>query len=262
MARSFNKFENLPVADSFIKRNFDWCLKTTTRFTAFNANTMSRLANALTDMINEKKFLPKFIIIVSEDDVIKYIKKPSDYKRGIEWIMQEHINTLLKLKKIIPAKATKENEPKFLWIMPSTHKNYLKNEERIEMGEIMQQLTANLEIITALPLKQVWDENDNQLVNSRINRVTEQGLSAMWQSIDRTVRFWVIAEHKEDTKRLSAPGFRQKPKMSSNRVTCAHHHHQEHHCCGSHHYGDFQDRRRPGNPSQRGNRRFIRKQHY
>ena len=173
-----------------------------TRFAVFQANMLVRMRNILVSTINKEKFLPKYIIFVIEDDLIKFMKNETNYKRALEWLMQEHIDILLKTKQIMPEKAKKEAEPKMLWILPSAHKNYLKNDERVKLGQQLIDLTADLSFIYALPLKQMWSDDNPALVNSRINRITEEGLGTLWHAVDRTARFWIVAEQREQIRKL------------------------------------------------------------
>ena len=69
------------------------------KFTTINPNMISRIRNLMAQAIKEQVLLPKFIVIVPDDDIIKYVNFSNfgvseAYGRLINHIMVEH-NRLL-----------------------------------------------------------------------------------------------------------------------------------------------------------------------
>ena len=89
---------------------------------------MSRLVNCVTNAINTKLSLPKWMLIVVEDDLMKdnivQHATADEYKEMIDWIMAEHAKVITRFKSYMPMKAKKYQWPLILWVIPTLHVNY------------------------------------------------------------------------------------------------------------------------------------------
>ena len=101
-----------------------------------NRNILSRMQNSLAAAINKEVLLPKAIIIVLEDDLLKianHFKAGADkiLEPWIQWITKEFHRSIVAYKEKLPSKARKFKYPTILWVPAMIHEaldttNYYK----------------------------------------------------------------------------------------------------------------------------------------
>ena len=57
----------------YIREHYDVLGKLSSRYLSNDANLISRLRNQLVDAIHEKVILPKYLVMVLDDDIIKWL---------------------------------------------------------------------------------------------------------------------------------------------------------------------------------------------
>ena len=86
----------------------------TNKFTHFDQNTVSRMRNTLIKAITDRILLPKWIFVVFDDDLIKFIKYKGDdhlgniqdsLERLVNNIMKEHNKAIVLQKDFLPNKS-------------------------------------------------------------------------------------------------------------------------------------------------------------
>ena len=91
-----------------------------------DTNTISRLRNNFKGAIEDQIVLPKTVLIVPDNDIIKYFwyKKESDvaegYTRLLKYLMNQYDRMVKTQNEFLPLKC-RNPDPNFLWIMPPQH---------------------------------------------------------------------------------------------------------------------------------------------
>ena len=93
MAKSFREHFDMAGDDFFIKKKFDVLPFCGNRFSSNNTNMLSRLQNSMHNLIKEHVKLPKYIIILLDNDLIEFADF-DDY--GIMTILGEWVEYLVK----------------------------------------------------------------------------------------------------------------------------------------------------------------------
>ena len=200
-------------------------------------NTASRIRNLLADAISDKLLLPKFIVMVLDDDIIEYFNydgkgTTEQLGRIINWIMSEHEDIIKGYKAELPARALKANYPQLIWIEAPYHKNFKNNESREIFNKIVSKTTHKCDFTTTLQLKKIWNEENRGLYLRDEDRYTSDGYTAYWQAVDRTVKF-------ADTilfRKITRPPVQKRDDRDQ------------------HHHDKFHWRRNSGNNNWNGNR--------
>ena len=144
--------------------------------------------------MNTKFYLPDFIIILLDDNLINYL----DYKRfnvasllgpWIEYLCQFFAESLQRFQSL-SQKARPKLPTQVYWAEAVTHCNfdYLDQQAR----EIFTQcLDATCKLhndqMRVLKLREFWDRNDDSLVIN--NQLTKQGVACYWKSLDASFKF-------------------------------------------------------------------------
>ena len=163
---------------------------------------MSRLANCITNAINSKTRLPKWCVIVVEDDLIKDPKIPPEaYQKMIDWIMCEHEKATTRFRSFLPQKAKKYMWPLMLWLIPTLHVNYNNFQKRKSFIAALRE-AADDHNVALLPLRQVWCHTDSTLFTARQQQYTNGGLNVIWSAIDRAVKYADQRYHRNPGKAL------------------------------------------------------------
>ena len=103
--------------------NFEVTSYCNSRFNSNNTNILARIQNSLASALNKNKWLPKYIALVLDDDLIKYLdchRKgiSTMYGTWLEWLVKE-VNALVKAKwSILPRKA--RSDVYIYWLLAPT----------------------------------------------------------------------------------------------------------------------------------------------
>ena len=117
---------------SYSARNFEIVIEARNAFSSHNYNQLSRLRNSLIKAINECDRLPKYILVILEDDIIRETNfadcgLAQYYERELRWLISEFRKSIDTIKDMLPNKAKSRKYPKILWISPSLHDHYANN---------------------------------------------------------------------------------------------------------------------------------------
>ena len=158
-----------------------------------NNNALSRIINSVVYALNKNVKLPKYLIMVLEDDLISYLNY-TDY--GISgfygsWVefLAKQINDMIHTwYQALPKKAKKVDEPFIYWLALPTHILFKNNQQRSKFNACIDsviQIYANMRF---MKLKELWSFNDSNLVLHNGN-YSETGLTVFWRSFDSAVKF-------------------------------------------------------------------------
>ena len=190
--------------ENFMKRNFGGCYTKENfnitgfmngKFVSSNLSMLGRLKNALAAAIMENALLPKMIIVVPDDDIIKIVS--SDVKCGlsrclgrlIDNVMTSFDRSIESIKEHLESKCMREDYPYFMWIQAPLHDGFANNDERVKFNKQMERMAKFHHNTVALQLKKVWKRNDSTLYVSEARRFTTCGYAVYWEAIDKTVKF-------------------------------------------------------------------------
>ena len=99
-------------------------------------NPISRIHNALAKTMMDSASIPKMIVVILEDDLINYINYDDYgvtalYGRILDTLSRDLSAAVNKFREFLPQRAKKDAWPQFVWILPSTHNNYERNENAL-----------------------------------------------------------------------------------------------------------------------------------
>ena len=138
-------------------------------------NFMARLCNTLAGALNEEKLLPKAIVFILDDDMIKYanINKfgmSLAYGKLLHYLMCE-INKLISVKKdFLPVHSRRPHQPEMIWINPPFHLGFKNNTQRNKFSRALDNTAAIYEDTWSLKLKHIWDAQGHELFLPEANR--------------------------------------------------------------------------------------------
>ena len=164
-----------------------------------NPSVMGRLINNLIFAINQHKQLPKCIVIILDDDIVKYIHSskcmPVQIATITGWISKEMCKVIQTYREFLPAKCKRDFQLHLLWICPPTHKYFgtSSNMKREEMATCLEAIAKMEEGMSALRLIKSWNPQDSRFFLKDSYRFTCEGLNKYWAGVDAAIRFWNIA---------------------------------------------------------------------
>ena len=165
--------------------NFEIKLFHATQYTSHIRDFMSRLCNTLAEAFNDEKRLPRAIIIVLDDDMIRYAKISKYgmslvYGKILHYLFSE-INKLVAAKlDFMPPRARKEHWPELIWINPPFHANFKNNGQQNKFAKALDNTAALYPDNWSLKRKCIWDTQAQDLFIADSNRFTAKGLMTYW----------------------------------------------------------------------------------
>ena len=164
--RSFKKIEG----ERFTKENFDIQPFCSSKHNDANTNMLSRLISSLAHGLNERFKLPKFIVIVMDDDLLRYLQYAAVGATGmlgewIEWLTSQTVE-LCRLRTVsLPRKAVKIGYPQIYWATPPHHKNFLDNFGRTKITNAIESVCRTFDNVRMIRMKEIWSYDDVDLVD-------------------------------------------------------------------------------------------------
>ena len=183
-------------------------------------DALTRFRNALVTAFRKYNCIPKIIVFIPEDDIIKAINKSgfgvgTYYDTAIDWLLDEFQQITKTFLKYTPQKVRKGKKlwPYFLWMSPSLHDNYeeTNHQQRKKFTQSLEKAVKNRDRTIALRFKTVWNPRDLKLFSFREKRFTAQGWKIFWQSVDKSIQFMdtkIIPELQQDNEERSRNVFR------------------------------------------------------
>ena len=106
-------------------------------------NAVSRVRNSLICAIRDLINLPKVIVIVLDDDIVKSVKVPKDvsetevYGRIVTYLVKEYHRILEAYKDLLPNKSRKYKFPQVIWIAPPNNRDFKNNNKRSKFASAL-----------------------------------------------------------------------------------------------------------------------------
>ena len=94
--KSFNKYYYLQAGDEqYMKEQFEVTGFMNDKSSSLDTNTLSRFRNNFVGAVTDQPVLPKFVVIVPDNDIIKYVWYRKDdvqdgYVRLLKWLMSQY----------------------------------------------------------------------------------------------------------------------------------------------------------------------------
>ena len=194
-------------------------------------NTISRFRNNIVGAMRDQPILPKFMVIVPDDDIIKFIKKREPeaanevgFARAIKWLLCQIDRLIMTQKDFLPTKCKRPGEPTVVFIQPPIHDKFKNNGMRIAFNNALSKEVTYHDNVYALEMKKMWDPSDSSLYNRTDCKYTAKGYSSYWDAVDKTVRFADTLllkkeERKNNRNQKSTSGPNQKLTVTTNVIT-------------------------------------------
>ena len=171
------------------------------RYHSHNPSVLGRYVNNLVYVLNKSSTegLPRLIVVVTDDDIVKNIKMMSTASLQIgilfDWLTKEFNKAIVSFRDYLPAKSKKLGQPHVLWISPPTHKyfGHSANKKRLIQSECLESIVKFQDNMSVLKMLKVWDENDSNLFVPDAYRFTTDGLCKYWMAVDSAIRYWNVA---------------------------------------------------------------------
>ena len=195
--RTHFKLNNPSDYKHYIKEWYDYSAYCNSRFTSSYENMLSHIQNALAaglnNKINKNKPLPKYILVVLDDDLITFLNLNDSgvatlQGTWVEWLVKE-FNSLIDGRMSQLPKKVKKHEVFFYWISAPTHSLFSKdrNALRIKFNLSLESVIRHQPNMRIIRLKELWDPKNMKLVVH--DKLTDLGLTVYWNSIDAAFRF-------------------------------------------------------------------------
>ena len=158
-----------------------------------NRNVIRRIKNNFIEAINKNLLLPKIVIIVLEEDLLKAI---NHYKVGaslaiepcVHWLMSELHELSTKYKTKLPTKARKFRYPQFLWISAVFHDGFKSgNYYREKFNTCLMQTSSKFREMHVLHLS-AWNTQDSG--NMSNFSFTPHGHMKYWSAVKNAFQAW------------------------------------------------------------------------
>ena len=163
------------------------------QYRSTNPNVVSRLRNTIIKGIDAEKLLPKFILVIPDDDLIKVVDQGFGFSdsmgRIIHHIMLEHNRIIAAHKENLPRKSRKVGYPQIVWIEAPLRVNFSNNSARVKFNTALESMAKHHENVHTLKLKKGWDDQDNSLYVYDAQHFTTLGLVNYWAAVDKTAKY-------------------------------------------------------------------------
>ena len=219
----------IPEDETYIHANYDVKTFTTNAFRANYESSAGRIRNALAAALIEYVTpLPKMVVIICEDDVIKDLAATSElearckYERIIGWLFNEVRKLLAGHNDSLPLKAKRNVH--VIWVVPTEHIGFDNNAQRVLFAKFIGQTAKIHDRNYALDLRELWDGTDSSLYVPSNHRFSTAGLSLYWRAVDRAIKFGdtLISRSIQKWNRTFLPysgpnAVAPRPRMSKNK---------------------------------------------
>ena len=182
----------------YIKEQYDTSLSFNNKH--YDPILLSRLRNVLAKLISDKQLLPKAIILILDNDLIRYADHDKDgfnhiMTKYIIWLADAMVDLIDSYKEKLSTKSKKENYPKILWVESPLHTHFEDNHLRKKYNSCLQETLDNYQMVMPIRLKKEWNADDIRLFEH--NRFTSLGLIKYWSSIDLSFKHWdtIVDKH-------------------------------------------------------------------
>ena len=179
----------------FVKEAMEFHAYCGSRYENSEQNILLRLDKTLLKVIDNRIRLPKFIVVVLDDDFISMAKYTSP---GISGILGNMLESLIydvkriveKRKEQLPLKARRDEFPMIYWVTAPKHKQFGEevNDLRVKFNLCMESIVKMFFSMRVIKVKEHWDYSDGLLVDD-LGHLTVTGTQKYWAGVDVAIQF-------------------------------------------------------------------------
>ena len=195
LARTYRQFfGNLDPDVLFTRSNFETSAYCNGRYSCNVTNLLLRFFNAFISAMTKRIKLPKFLVIVLDNDLTEFIKI---HKTGVASILDRYVesmvttidNLIKERKRQLPVKAVKDAYPKVYWLAAPTHRDWSAKENNLrnKFNLCLESVVRQTDSMRIIRMKEIWSGNDTTLVKN--DEILPDGLAKYWLSVDATIKF-------------------------------------------------------------------------
>ena len=166
MAKSFrDNMKNDP--EMFVNKHFTVKGYCSSRFSDTNQNMLSRIENSFINVVNENKHLPKYVVVVLDNDLIEFL----DYKNfgisqmnatWLQYIAESFAAAILAHKKLLNRSEARSEYPMIYWFVTLHHGLFQDNATRTKFNLAMESLLkVHSQQMRIAKFKDIWDYENN-----------------------------------------------------------------------------------------------------
>ena len=155
---------------------------------------ISGFRNAFVEAVNKEIVLPKAVILVFENDMIKsfdHLCLGISLLSGkcIEWLANQLHRLTVAHKEKLPSKARKFKYPTFLWMQLPDHYNWGRKtaEARQKFNTCIRNTVSLFKEMETLTVSN-WDDCDRRLLTK--GKMNSAGLTNYWLGLDKAFQLW------------------------------------------------------------------------
>ena len=194
VAETYRRYFRKSDASFFLKMHFNVLPFCSSKYSDRNSNMISRIINCLITAINNKVYLPHYVLVAIDDDLVSYQKYKGFgvaalYGNWLEYL-QNTINTVLKERReSLPINTVNPDQTQVYWVEPANHAAFSKKEREIR-EKFLVCLDASTKVcdnVRILKIREPWDRLDPNLVQN--DGFTKNGLALYWKAIDASFAF-------------------------------------------------------------------------
>ena len=191
LTKASGHLSNDELEDLYIKCNYNIKFQVDNNL-SLNRSVLGHICNTMINAVNNNLLLPKAIIVILDDDLIKPIKSHLSYVFGamVHWLIGEFDKIVKIHKDNLPLKSRKVSYPVFIWIAPPQNAFFKNNEIRQKIDKVLKRTTEMGKNHIMLRMKKLWNYHEHGYVDESGVRFTSKGYQAMWKSIDSVIQFW------------------------------------------------------------------------
>ena len=129
-------FFHIEDEQTFSKKHYEVSIFCMNQQSSNMRNILARILNNVITTLNRRKYLPKMIVFLLEDDLIQYLNHNNYgatelFGKVISYLEAQLRDTLYTFKSLLPTKAKKHNWPQMIWIPPANHNKKPKGLKQI-----------------------------------------------------------------------------------------------------------------------------------
>ena len=167
--------------------------------------------------INKHKWLPAYIVVVLDSDIIDFIGFANQGVSEIignclSWIIKEFKDAISTKEEVLPTKAKKKGEPFFYWMVAPQHDNFRDRVARTKFNLVLESIMKQEATMRVAKVKEFWDVADSAIANKKTGMLMELGHTQYWQAIDATLRF-NISKHEQFLAKTDDRPVKHKPQQ-------------------------------------------------
>ena len=155
--------------------------------TLINRSVLGRIRNTLASVLNVDLLLPKYVMLVIDDDILRCVKFNRQgllmiFGKCIQWLADELHTMIMQVKSWLPVKAKKLRYPQLLWVTLPYHSNFKNNNIRFKFNQGLESVVSKYADMKVLKIRRRWNYSDNSVALT--GKLVTDGVVTYWSGID------------------------------------------------------------------------------